>query len=173
MDLEIQVLPQHALKDFEVFLASYFDPIFSSCQANVRSLPDKPDSAGFLSAKESFGDWLMFPRDAAAVKLIQDGRWQLLPHPVEWKILPRFTRPLVVRREVGGKTAVVLMVRKADCFALAMPYETEGHFSVYLSLFGRDLQPGKQAVAKVRLQVFESPSEAEIVESFRAFEKGE
>ena len=171
LDLEIQVLPQRELKGFEVFLASYFDPRFSSCQANVRSLPDQPDSSGFLSAKESFGDWLMFPRDKAAVKLVRDGRWELLPHPVHWKILPQFERPLVVRRDVGGKTAVLLMARATDCFALAMPYETEGHYSVYLSLFGRDLPPGKRATVKTRLQVLETPSEAEIVESFQIFDE--
>ncbi len=113
----------------------------------------------------------MFPRDAAAVKLIQDGRWELPPNPVQWKILPQLERPLAVRREVGGDTAALLMARVADCFAIAMPYETEGHFSVYLSLFGRDLPAGKMAIARSRLQLLKAPSDAEMVESFRTFEK--
>ena len=171
LDLDIQVLPRRELHGFEVFLASYFDPMFSSCQTNVHALPDASGSPGFLAARKSLGDWLMFPRDQAAVKLIQDGRWQLPPNPVQWKILPEFERPLVMRREGGGETTVLLMARAKDCFAIAMPHETEGHFSVYLSLFGRDLPAGKLAVVRTRLQVIEAPSEAEAIECFRAFEK--
>ncbi len=171
LDLEIQVLPQRTLHGFEVFLASYFDPSFSSCQTNVHALPGDVRAPGFMAAKKSLGDWLMFPRDAAAVKLIQDGRWKLLPHPVQWKIMPRLERPLAVRRERDGKTTLLVMARQEDCFAIAMPYETEGHFSVYLSLFGRDLPAGKQVVARTRLQVLDASDEARIIECFQAFAK--
>ncbi len=171
LDLEIQVLPERELHGFEVFLASYFDPMFSRCQANVHVLPGKSGVSGFMAAKESLGDWLMFPRDPAAVKLIQDGRWQLLPHPVQWKILPFLERPLAVRRQIGGSVAVLLMARAEDCFAVAMPHQTEGHFSVYLSLFGRDLSAGKLVSVQTRMQVLDAPREADAVACYRAFEK--
>jgi hypothetical protein len=169
VDVEIQVLANRDLHGFEVFLASYFDPQFSLCRANVRSLPGTRGKAGYMSAAKSLGDWLMFPRDAEAVELIQDGRWDLPPHPVRWTIQPKLERPLVVRRQVEGNLAALLMARPEDCFAVAMPYETEGHFSVYLSLFGYDVAAGQTAVARARLQVLTSPAESDLIQSFSAF----
>ena len=113
----------------------------------------------------------MFPRDAASVTLIQDGRWQLPPHPVQWTILPRFQRPVAVRREKDGDTTVLLMAREEDCFAISMPYQTETHFSAYLSLFGRDLSAGRPSVARARLQVLESPGERELIDCHGAFQR--
>jgi hypothetical protein len=61
------------------------------------------------------------------------------------------------------------MTRPEDGFAIAMPYETEVHYSVYLSLFGRDLPQGDTARARVRLQVFDAPQEQELVDAYRDF----
>jgi hypothetical protein len=38
-----------------------------------------------------------------------------------------------------------------DCFAVLTPFETESHRSMYLSLFGKDLQAGESARARTRL----------------------
>ena len=111
---------------------------FTNAGAYVGENPQAEGKPGFMSAKQELGTWLMFPRDDAAVKLIQDGRWELPPNPVQWEILPKLGRPLALRRVPGSRLTVLLMTRPEDCFAIAMPFETEGHFSVYLSLFGRD-----------------------------------
>ena len=110
-------------------------------------------------------------RERSVFELIQDGRWQLPPHPVEWNILPQFERPLAVRGDTGGATSVLLMARTSDCFAIGMPYETEAHYSAYLSLFGRDLPPGKLVVARTRIQVLDSPSESAMVDCYKTFER--
>ena len=39
--------------------------------------PQTDNRPGLLPARKEFGDWQMFPRDAAAVPWIQDGRWRL------------------------------------------------------------------------------------------------
>lgn len=169
LDLEITVTPQRDLHGFEVFLASYFDSAFTNAAAYVAEQLDRPGQSGFLSAREALGNWLMFPRDEQAVTLIQDGRWTLPPHPVQWVILPRLARPLALRRVPQSGLTVLLMTRPQDGFAVAMPYETEQHYSVYLSLFGRDLPAGQATAARIRLQVLDAASEADALAAYERF----
>ena len=163
--------PTQDLHAFEVFVASYFDKAFTNAAAYVRENPQAAGKPGFMFARQELGDWLMFPRDDAAVKLIQDGRWELPPNPVQWKILPTLGHALAMRRVPERRVTAVLMTRPQDGFAVAMPYETEGHFSVYLSLFGRDIAAGETARAVVRLQLFEAPGDDAVVEAYRDFVK--
>ena len=139
LDVETIVLAKQNLPKFESFLASYFQPGFTNALAVV-SGSGNPDSPSYLAAAKSAGDWQMFPRDDAAVSVIQDGRWKLPPNPVEWTIRPRFLRPVAIRCDKASNLAAVLMVRQDECFTVAMPYETEGHRSLYFSLFGHDLK---------------------------------
>jgi hypothetical protein len=85
--------------------------------------------------------------------LIQDGRWKIEPNPVDWKPGPNLGEPLGIRRAPGSGVAALLMAPEADCFALTMPHEGEGHYSMYLSLFGRDIKAGETASARSRLVV--------------------
>jgi hypothetical protein len=168
LDLAIEVTPQQDLHGFEVFLASYFDPAFSNVLVQVQA-DSHAAAPSFLVAEKSFGDWLMFPRDTAAVSLIRDGRWELPPNPVRWEILPKLACPLAVRRAPASGLTAVLMAPERDCFAIAMPYQTEGHYSTYLSLFGRDLPAGKVAQARARLQFLEAPSDEVLLQSYRSY----
>lgn len=169
LDLELTVDPEQDLHGFEVFLASYFDSAFTSAAAYVAEQPEQAGQPGFLSAREALGVWLMFPRDEQVTTLIQDGRWLLPPHPVQWVIQPRLARPLALRRVPASGLTVLLAARPEDGFAVAMPYETEPHYSVYLSLFGRDLSAGQRAVARSRLQVFDAASDADVVTAYEQF----
>ena len=92
MDLDIDVTPQQDLHAFELFLASYFDGAFTNASAYVGANPQAEGKPGFMSARQELGNWLMFPRDDAAVALIKDGRWELPPNPVQWEILPKLGR---------------------------------------------------------------------------------
>ena len=172
LELEIQVAPQKDLAHFEAFVSSYFDPAFTNSLGYVRALPGKPNQPGWLHADRSLGEWLMFPRDKAAVALIQDGRWTLEPNPVKWIILPELAYPLGVRRAPAAGLSAIVMAPGKDCFALATPYETEGHYSTYLSLFGRDLKAGDLAKTKVRLQFLDTLDERRILEAYEVFRKG-
>jgi hypothetical protein len=83
--------------------------------------------------------------------------------------MPSLAEPLGVRREPATGLTAVLMSPPRDCFALYMPYQTEPHFSVYLSLFGRDLQPGQRARARARLLLAPKLSDEEVLGAYRAY----
>jgi len=45
------------------------------------------------------------------------------------------------------------MGSRKDCFAIFTPFQTEPHYSMYLSLFGRDLRAGQTAETRTRLWI--------------------
>jgi hypothetical protein len=163
LDLETTVRAVQDLPGFECFLASYFSPSFTNSLAYVRPGPGANDQPRFLNAAKSAGDWHMFPRDPAAVAMIQDGRWKLEPNPVAWVIRPHLARPLALRRAPDAGLVAMLMAPPTDCFAIATPFESEGHFSTYLSLFGHDIKAGQTARARARLVIAPTSSEADLV----------
>ena len=171
LDLETAVRAVSDLEAFESFLASYFSAPFTNSSVYARDSTSTPNRPRFVAADKPAGDWQIFPRDDAAAGLIQDGRWQLEPHPVAWVIRPPLARPLAVRRAPGIGLTAILMAAPTDCFAIATPHESEGHYSTYLSLFGRDLKAGETARARARLVILPSPSEAEIIRLCETWEK--
>jgi hypothetical protein len=156
LELDTIVEPQTDLSGFEVFLASYFDEVFTNACAFVQESPASGGKAGLLPARQSFGEWLMFPRDSDVVPLIQDGRWRLEPNPVNWTLMPRLERPIGMRRDPKSGLTAILSTSAHDGFAVAMPHQAEGHYSVYLSLFGRDVKAGETARAKARVVIVEA-----------------
>lgn len=153
VDLETTVKAQKDLHQFEVFLASYFHESFPAPYVYVGANPETKGKPGFLPAEKSFGDWQMFPREKKVLQIIQDGRWQKEPNPVKWVIMPNFAAPVCVRRNETANLAVVLMAPRDDCFAISTPYRGESHYSIYLSLFGRDVKAGETVQARCRLVV--------------------
>jgi hypothetical protein len=153
LELDTIVEPQAELSGFEVFLASYFDEAFTNAFALVEESPQSGGNPDLLAARQSFGDWLMFPRSPDVVPLIQDGRWKLEPNPVNWTIMPPLERPVSVRHDPKSGLTAILSAAADDSFAIGMPHQTEGHYSVYLSLFGRDLKAGESVRAKARLSI--------------------
>ncbi|MHC4544839.1 MAG: hypothetical protein ACYTDW_10455 [Planctomycetota bacterium] len=153
VDLETTVKAQKNLRKFEVFLASYFHKSFPAPYVYTDINPETKGKPGFLQAEKSFGDWQMFPRDKKVLQIIQDGRWQKEPNPVNWIIMPYLAAPVCVRRNEAANLAAVLMTPRDDCFAIATPYRGEGHRSLYLSLFGRDVKAGETIRSRCRLVV--------------------
>jgi len=167
LDVETVVEAKTALPDFEVFLSSYAVDRFPAAAVYVKLEDGK---SGFVAADPRFGQWQMFPRDAAAVKLIQDGRWAIPPNPVDWVIRPEFAAPLSYRRDPASKLAIIIMTRPQDCFALSAPQSNDPHYSLYQSLFGRTLAAGDTARACTRMIV--APlEEAAIVTRYEEFRK--
>jgi hypothetical protein len=160
LDLETTIKAGADLNQFEVFLASY-------CSASLPSpyVCTQADSGmpRFLLALKSHGDWLMFPRDEGLAPMIRDGRWEKEPYPVNWKIMPEFQLPLAVRRGADSAPSVVVMAPRKDCFAVSTPYQGESHYSLYLSLFGRDIKAGESTTARARLAVTTARSDADIL----------
>ncbi len=170
LDLELTVKPQRDLRRFELFLASYFNgfPVSLACVEQ----PGSANGAGrFMEAVKAGGDWQTFPRDDAAAAIFGDGRWSRPPNPVTWQMMPRLAAPLALRRDAKSGLCAVLMSRPDDCFAVSMPYGTEGHHSVYLSLYGRDLKEGQSASAAARLVIGKDISDDRALELYRAYLK--
>ena len=168
LDLELTVKPRRDLRRFELFLASYFSG-FPASLACVRQPPSANGSYRFAEATKDLGDWLTFPRDDAAAAIYGDGRWDRPPNPVTWKMMPRLAAPIALRRDAKSGLTAVLMSRPNDCFAISMPYGEEGHRSVYLSLFGRDLKAGETASAGARLVIGRDITDDRAMQLYRAY----
>jgi len=171
LDVTITVKAREKLSEFEVFLASYFDEAFASPHVFVKANPDAEGRGGYMLAKKSHGDWLMFPRDRGLVPLIRDGRWDKEPHPVDWTIMPELQMPIAYRRGVSAVPMVILMAPRADCFAMSTPYEGESHYSLYASLFGRDVKAGESATARTRFVVMAAGRDADILGMYGEYMK--
>lgn len=149
LDLETRVLAKTRLPRFESFLGSYFTETFTNACVLTRIHGQKV----FTSADRGAGVWQAFPRDNKAASIIQDGRWKFPPSPVDWAVRPRLARPLGLRSSPPTGLQAVIMAPPRDCFAVLTPFETEGHRSMYLSLFGQDLRPGQTARTRARLMI--------------------
>ena len=149
LDLETSVQAKTNLAKFESFLASYFADCFTNSSVYVRS----NNQQWLEPADKSFGVWQAFPRDDEAVSIIQDGRWKLAPNPVDWVIRPRLANPLAIRGCPANGLRAVLMSPPSDCLGVLTPFEAEGHRSMYLCLFGKDLKAGESAKARARLVI--------------------
>ena len=171
LDLETIVKPSKDLSNFEVFLASYFQQSFPSPYVYVAANPQVQGKPGFLLARKSYGDWQMFPRDEQLLQIIHDGRWQKEPNPVKWVIMPSLAAPICLRRGAATDLVVVLMAPAEDCFAIATPYEGESHYSLYLSLFGRNIKAGETAKARSRFVVKTGVSDHQILDLYHKYMK--
>lgn len=171
LDVETIVKAGKDLGKFEVFLASYFHESFPLSQVYVAACPETEGKPAFLTAKKSFGNWQMFPRDYDVVPIIRDGRWTKEPNPVDWKIMPPMAKPIALRRGSDTAPTVILMAPPDDCFAISTPYEGEGHYSTYFSLFGRDIEAGQTARARLRLVVIDAVSNREILNLYEKYMK--
>ncbi|MHC4405311.1 MAG: hypothetical protein ACYTG0_37165 [Planctomycetota bacterium] len=173
LDVETAVTPQRDMPAFEVFVSSYFGQGFrarvsvaleSAAGAAPRFVPvdRKPDSRG---------GYVTFPRDGRALEIIRDGRWGIPPNPVDWDVVRWLSPPIAVRRDEPSGVTALLTASPNECFAISSPYnppspDAGGYRSVYLSLFGRDLDAGQTARAGCRLVVAGDLSDEEAAEEF-------
>lgn len=170
LDFTVTVKPQGDLRCFELFLASYFDG-FPCSLAYVRENPEAGGKPGLLEARKSVAPWQTFPRDDDAVRIYADGRWKRPPNPVNWKMMPKLAAPIALRRDAKSGLTAVLMAPADDCFAISTPHSDEGHRSVYLSLFGRDLKAGQSAVARARLVLGREITDEQAIALYKEYVK--
>jgi hypothetical protein len=169
VDVVTTVTAHKELRQFEVFLASYFQE-FAASFVYVKGCAATGGKTAFLQAKRSNGDWQMFPREGAQ-KMIGDGRWERPPNPPHWKIMPPLAAPLAIRRQAKTGLAAVLMAPADDCFAVSTPWDEDSHCSLYLSLLGRDLTAGRPATARARLVVARDVSDQRAIALYEAYLK--
>lgn len=169
LDLTITVKAEADLEKFESFVASYFARGLPASSIYAQGDPKKGGKPFFQTTEKSAGTWQMFPRDKKVVPMIQDGRWKQLPNPVDWAIRDNLAAPLGVRRGEKGAPTAILMASAADCYALSTPFAGEGHRSLYLSMFGRDIKAGETSTARCRLVIAKSPTDTQIVEMHKKY----
>jgi hypothetical protein len=170
LDVTTRVTARADLVRFESFLASYFRG-FPRALAYVQGCPETGGKSGLLEATPQGGPWQMFPRDEAAVATITDGRWLRPPNPVDWTIRPKLAGAMAVRRDLDRGLTAILMAPPGDCFAVSMPFGAEGHRSLYLSLFGRDLKSGTTATARTRLVIRRGLTDDQAVALYESYRK--
>jgi hypothetical protein len=174
VEMELSLRAHADLNAFEVFQSSYASAGFVSCRHYCRQGTGNQAKAGFQAADPSRGDWQMFPRSAAEVPLLQDGRWKNEPYPVEWIMQPEYALPLGIRSDPVSGLSLLLMTRPQDCLAISTPQEKDEHYSLYFSLFGGDIQKGSSRKAWVRMVVSSSLTDLKALNLCREFlaEKG-
>jgi len=170
LDVVTSVTPKEDLARFESFLASYFKG-FPESLVYVKSCRQTGGKTGLLAAVRANGDWQMFPRDDASLKIINDGRWKRPPNPVQWTIMPPLAGALAVRRDAKSGLTALIMAPPDDCFAVATPYGEEGHRSIYLSLVGRDVKAGQTAAARSRLVIGRNISDDRAIAIYQEYVK--
>ncbi len=165
LDIETIVEAEADLPGFDVFLASYLSAAFPASSAYAET---EEDEAGFISAEQEEGVWQVFPRDAEALAMVEDGRWEIPPHPVDWVVRPDFAEALIYRRAEDSELIVAMMAPPQDCFALFTPERGEAHYSMYLSLFGRTIEAGESASTTVRV-IVDTLDEDALLERYQDF----
>jgi len=177
LDLQTVVMPEIDMESFEVFLSSYFNSKFES-MVYVKPPLHQPGMPSFLSPEVNplvAGTYLAFPRDARSTQIIFDGRWDHGPHPVQFSVTRFLALPACMKQNTENGIAFLIMARPEDCFAIETPYNMDppdgvaGHYSMYLSLFGRDIQAGQTAHACTRLIVGSQISEQQALDLYYRF----
>ncbi len=167
LDLTTSVTARGELKAFESFLASYFSESFPA--ASVYAEAGSGNSPAFQTTEPEKGHWQAFPCNAGAPSIIQDGRWCIESNPVDWVIRDTAPCPLVLRRDTRTGVCAIVMAPPEDCFAVMTPHAGEGHRSLYLSLFGRDIKTGETASARARLVVRSLTKDEDAVALYTAY----
>jgi len=177
LDLETLVRPTIDMKDFEVFLSSYFNKNFRSL-VYVKAPLHRPGKPSFLSADVNplvRGTYLAFPRDRRAAQIIYDGRWEYGPNPVQFSVAQLLAAPLCMKRDSKSDVAFLLMSHPDDCFAIETSYNMDppdgiaGHCSMYLSLFGKDIRASETARVLVRLVVGRNITERDALDLYENY----
>ncbi len=164
LDLNISVEAKETLPNFEIFLSSYLTDKFPESYVYAQT----EEGHTFLPTPVDAGVWQVFPRDAQAITMIQDGRWSIPPNPVDWAIRPFFKEPIIYRVNSETNLAVVQMANKNNCFAILTPHAGETHYSMYFSLFGKTLEIGETVTTPVRM-IIAPMNEDAILKSYYDF----
>ncbi|HET7559356.1 MAG TPA: hypothetical protein VFK80_05300 [Limnochordia bacterium] len=181
VDVEITVEAVRAVPGYELFTSSYFDP-------RLQAYLVLPKRAGRTAAEDLqlykldgtpfiYGNYVMAPRDYAALAMRADGRWDgdggipIAP----WSVGQHYGRPVAVMAD-----ADVHVVHLADTLACASvnasyddPDPTDGiahHHALYFGLFSENLPAGAVRRARLRQVVRRgSPQLGEIVGLYERF----
>lgn len=165
IDLEIAVRIRGTYAGYEIFLSNYFDPglrPFVYLKGNRYGKTSSGQDRVCPMANDVFrGTVLVFARDAHASRRCIDGRWDRS----EWgaptvQMCPvrHYAVPVAYLEDPDHARAVVLMSRPEHCASISTRYHADNEadrmtpYSAFdFSLFGRDVVPGVEIRAHMRL----------------------
>ena len=177
LDLETTVRPKQDLPRFEMFMSSYYTKGFrASVYVKPAAGSGGPAFQPIDRTPDSRGGYVMFPRDAAALTLIKDGRWTFPPSAVDWAVGRELAAPMMLRRDAELGLTALVMAAPGDCFALSSPWNPAtpqggGYRSMYQSLFGGDLKAGVPAKAHLRLVIARDLSDGKALKLYEEYVK--
>ena len=156
IDLELELKSYAAYSDYEILLSSYWAPGFAP--GGYVRLSSGTQQIRPCCNEVYAGQYLYFPRDAQAARLLTDGRGARGRWGWEQCVGRRYAIPMGYFS--NGQVDALLMGRPDDVSAVGMTYAGDEkndpvarHRGLYLSLFGRDLAAGEAWRTRVRLVV--------------------
>lgn len=177
LDLLTTVRPQVMMPGFELFLSSYFGMSFKA-YAYTQPLRSPEMKPLFVPADVNplvQDSYLAFPTSRRAARMFFDDRWAPANGFVPWSVTQMLAAPIGMKRDPSSGLTFLLMSCPEDCFAINMSYNMDppdgvaGHSSVYMSLFGKDIQAGESAQAHVRLVVERDLSDERAIELYEQY----
>jgi hypothetical protein len=176
LDLRIAVRPERDMPNFELFMSSYFTNRFRASVYLKGNGREQPKFVPADKTPDDRGGYVMFPKDQDSLNMILDGRWTIPPSPVDWTQRRWLAAPAAIRRDRDLGLTALMMCPPDDCFAVASPWnptspDARGYRSLYLSLFGQDLQAAKVARASCRLTVRRNLSDDESIRCYQEYVK--
>ena len=168
IDVTVSVRAEAHYGGFDLLLSSYNNPkvaphvFLARDKFELTDVPgkfeDEPELVWVTMHPATRGGVLIFPRDADAVRIFSDGRWDTL---ARFSPVRRYKLPLMFHR-AGSGPAAVWMTPPDTCFAMGAGYDSpdpDDRFThnnpSYFSLFGGDVQAGDELSAKARLSIVE------------------
>ncbi|MAG93456.1 MAG: hypothetical protein CMJ48_06880 [Planctomycetaceae bacterium] len=153
IDFECTIIPHAAIKDFELFIASYITEAMESTW--VSAATDDGEQFRKVDCRNTipWGSVYTIARDAKAKTNLQDGRWQLPPKEAGEDLWQEyyFKRPILTAMQESTGLAAVTMVDPAVCSLLAGQHhvtETAHDFSL-----AGDLVPKQPFVGRARIVI--------------------
>jgi hypothetical protein len=165
LDVSVEVQAEAHFSQYEVFYSNYLrKPMRGG--AYVAALPHETSPVPgwtpvFPESAAMFREiYIAFPRDERGAERICDGRWQRGRHFTRFLPCRYYAAPLAFYYHPETHLATIMMASPQDAYAVSLAYQTteqhDGvghHNSLYLSLFGRDLQAGEKAQARLRMVI--------------------
>ncbi len=177
IDIDLAIEGYGYYPDYELVFSNYHSPHLAGGTFVKKDSPQGADVEEIMVMDNDVfhGLYPFFPRDLAAVQMLNDGRSQ----KGRWYYQPVCGRlygyPLGFA--TNDTTELLVMGRPEDVAAVGVTYVAEDeryddvaqHHALYLSLFGRDLHPGDGWRTQIRVMVREAGDTGQRVQSYRSF----
>ncbi len=151
------------IRSYELFQSWYFSPGYQGGAYVVPMADETPTAPGLLQVCPLDVDiyremYISFPRDERAAEMLCDGRWQRGRHFTRFLPCRYYALPLGFYANPANNIGIVMMGQRRDVFSVNLAYHSDNpqsavgqHNSFYLSLLGRDVQPGETVEADYRM----------------------